>query len=124
MAEMVGLSRMVVQYNIHFHSSLQMTLFEALYRYRPPQFNIHQPLRPPIQQLDEFLKGRAIMIQLLQDNLAQAQSRRKCFADKKRTEREFNVGDLGYLRLQPYRRSTASFRRNFKLAPKIGRAHV
>ena len=43
----------------------------------------------------------------------------KHFADHHRTEREFNVGDLVYLGLQPYRQSIVSLRRNFKLAPRF-----
>ncbi|KAF5458662.1 hypothetical protein F2P56_022675 [Juglans regia] len=40
-------------------------------------------------------------------------------ADKKRTEREFVVGDWVYLRLQPYRQQSFVARRNFKLSPRF-----
>jgi len=46
---------------------------------------------------------RDTTLQLLRDNLVKAQERMKMIADKGRTERQFLVGDMAYLRLQPYR---------------------
>ena len=43
----------------------------------------------------------------------------KFYADKNRSEREFQVGDWVFLRLQPYRQTTLSMRRDLKLAPKF-----
>jgi hypothetical protein len=43
----------------------------------------------------------------------------KKFADLKRTEREFEVGQYVYLRLQPYRQSTVAHRRSLKLSPRF-----
>lgn len=40
----------------------------------------------------------------------------KHYVDKLRSEREFEVGDLIYLRLQPYRQSSLALQRNMKLA--------
>jgi hypothetical protein len=47
----------------------------------------------------DFLQHKQHMISELRENLAQAQARMIFFADNKRPEREFQVGDLVYLKL-------------------------
>ncbi|XP_070004806.1 uncharacterized protein [Nicotiana sylvestris] len=42
----------------------------------------------------------------------------KYYADKKRTKREFQVGDMVYLKLQPYRQTSIALRKNLKLSSK------
>ncbi|XP_070017584.1 uncharacterized protein [Nicotiana sylvestris] len=42
----------------------------------------------------------------------------KYYADKRRIDREFQVGDLVYLKLQPYRQISLALRRNLKLSSK------
>ncbi|KAB1225090.1 Transposon Tf2-9 polyprotein [Morella rubra] len=59
------------------------------------------------------------MLQLLRENLHRAQNRMKKYADLKRTDREFNIGDFVYLRLQPYRQMSLSQRHNLKLSPRF-----
>lgn len=59
------------------------------------------------------------MIRLLKENLKQAQNRMKQAADKNRTEREFMVGDMVYLRLQPFKHTTVALRSNQKLSPRF-----
>lgn len=56
---------------------------------------------------------------LLMDNLVKARERMKKFADLRRTERSFEVGDKVLLKLQPYRRSTARGAMPHKLSPKF-----
>lgn len=42
----------------------------------------------------------------------------KQFADRKRTEKQFEVGDWVLLILQPYRQKSMAMRHNMKLAPR------
>jgi ribosomal protein L21E len=59
------------------------------------------------------------MVQLVQQLLHRSQQRQKHQADKHRTKRSFEVGDLVYLKLQPYMQSSLIRRANHKLAFKF-----
>jgi hypothetical protein len=58
------------------------------------------------------------MVQLVQQQLAHAQQRYKTQANKHRSERTFEVGDMVYLKLQPYVQSSIVKRANHKLTFK------
>ena len=68
--------------------------------------------------VDLLLKGRQQLLSLLKQNLCVAQERMRWFADKKRVERSFAVGDWVYLRLQPYKQSSVHHKKLGKLAPR------
>jgi hypothetical protein len=56
----------------------------------------------------------------IKDHLIKAQARMKKYADMKRSEISFNVGDLVYLKLQPYRQiSIQGNNKSHKLKPKF-----
>lgn len=59
------------------------------------------------------------MAKVLKENLDKAQNRMKVNADKKRTEREFNVGDWVFLKLQPYRQTSVAVRKSLKPTSKF-----
>ncbi|XP_060210958.1 uncharacterized protein LOC132637972 [Lycium barbarum] len=80
-------------YNSNYHSTLKMTLFKVLYSYDPPQLSFELIAQSTVAVVDQVLKERQLMAKVLKDNLEKAQNRMKHYADKKRTEREFNVGD-------------------------------
>lgn len=88
-------------YNTSYHSSLKCTPFQALYGYKPPQvreFAVERTLSPTTRLT---MAEREQMMQKLKANLEHAQSRMKHFADRNRTERTFEVGDMVYLKIQP-----------------------
>uniref|UniRef100_A0A0A9GL08 Tf2-1-like SH3-like domain-containing protein n=1 Tax=Arundo donax TaxID=35708 RepID=A0A0A9GL08_ARUDO len=58
------------------------------------------------------------MINQLKANLAQAQCRMKKYADTHRSERSFSVGDMVYLKMQPYRMAAFGIRHSLKLTSK------
>jgi hypothetical protein len=58
------------------------------------------------------------MNHLIQEHLNRAVHRMKSQADKKRTKREFSVGSMVYLKLQPYVQSSILLTSNHKLCFK------
>jgi hypothetical protein len=89
-------------YNITYHTSLKCSPFEALYGYHPPL--ISEVMVPGLESSAvDFLQQKQHMLTKLRDNLTKAQQRSKKYADRNRSDRVFNVGDMVYLKLQPYR---------------------
>lgn len=66
--------------------------------------------------LDELLLARETILKLLKENLEQAQNRMKQRADISRADREFQVGEEIFLRLQSYRQSSVQFRHSTEMA--------
>jgi hypothetical protein len=105
-------------YNTSYHSSLKMTPFEALYHYPPPmvgEFDHTQAVCPAAYLT---VAAREHMMQQLKDNLLSAQNRMKVYADQRRTDRHYDVGDMVYLRIQPYRQNAFGLRGSLKLRSK------
>ncbi|KAH9762794.1 hypothetical protein KPL70_000939 [Citrus sinensis] len=90
-------------YNTSYHLSTRMTPFEAVYGRPPPSYIAYIPGTSTVATVDLSLKDRDAMIRLLKANLVDAQARMKLYADKKKSERKFEVGDMVFLRLQPYK---------------------
>jgi hypothetical protein len=57
------------------------------------------------------------ILQLLKENLTVARNRMKQQVDQNRTEREFEVGDWVFVRLQPYKQLSLKQHKKNKLAP-------
>jgi hypothetical protein len=88
--------------------------FEALYGRHPRVLGL-QPLGAAKSKLADWLIERASMNQLIRQHLLHAQDHMKCQDGKKRSEREFEVGAMVYLKLQPYVQSSVVPRENQKL---------
>ncbi|XP_033513828.1 uncharacterized protein [Nicotiana tomentosiformis] len=71
-----------------------------------------------VSVVEDVVMRRQQMQQLLKDTLSKAQERMKYYADKKRTGREFQAGDMVYLKLQSYRQTSIALRKNLKLSSK------
>ena len=86
-------------YNTSYHLALGRSPFEVLYGHQPRHFGISNLSAASVPELEEWLKERDLLTQIIQQHLARAQQRMKSQADKGRTEREFTVGTSVYLKL-------------------------
>jgi hypothetical protein len=89
-------------YNTTFHSSLGRTPFEVVYGRKPRQLGIVADINGNSGDLDAWLVTRAETMEILHEQLLRAQQCMKKEADRCRSERHFEVGDLVYLKLQPF----------------------
>lgn len=105
-------------YNTSFHSSLNMTPFEALYHYPPPMIGEFSLTNETCPAAKLTLQEREQMIQQLKENLLAAQNRMKVYADQHRSDRHYNVNDMVYLQIQPYRQNAFGLRGSLKLRTK------
>lgn len=103
-------------YNTTFHSAIGKSPFEILYVYLPKHFGISDTMVASNPDLAEWLKERQEWTQLLQQQLMRAQQQMKVQADRNRSEREFQPGELVYLKVQPYVQTSLASRSCQKLA--------
>ena len=89
-----------------------------MYGFPPPQ--IAEVILPdcPEDGARNILQTRQLSNQLIKDNLLKAQARIKHQADKHRVERQLEVGDMVYLKIQPYKHSSLSIHSSLKLNSK------
>lgn len=105
-------------YNTNHHSATQATPFEVLYGQAPPLHMPYVPGNSTVESVDRTLQAREQAIQTLKFHLQRAQDRMVNMANKKRTERSFEVGMKVYVKLQPYRQLTVRQGSQHKLSPK------
>jgi hypothetical protein len=65
------------------------------------------------------MQTRLTVMSNIKRNLRLAQERMKKNADKNRSERELNIGDMAYLKLQPYMHSSLGLQKQVKLHSKF-----
>jgi hypothetical protein len=104
-------------YNNIYQASLKMSPFEALYG-RNCRTPLHwdQPSKRQVFGPDILLEAEE-NIRMVRENLKTAQSRQRSYADTRRRELNFEVGDYVYLKVSPIR-GIKRFRVKGKLAPR------
>jgi hypothetical protein len=104
-------------YNNRYQASLKMSPFEALYG---------RPCRTPLFWNEtgesqvfgpEVIRNAEQQVQVIRENLRVAQSRQKSYADNRRRDVTFEVGDFVYLKVSPMR-GMRRFGVKGKLAPR------
>ncbi|CAN6707754.1 unnamed protein product [Malus baccata var. baccata] len=112
-----ALDLMEFAYNNSFHSSIGLSPFEALYG---------RDCRTPLcwsEVGERVLEGPEIVdettqnVQVIKYNLKAAQDRQKSLADRHATDRVYDVGNLVFLKLSPWR-GVVRFGKKGKLSPR------
>ena len=105
-------------YNNSYQASLTMSPFEALYG---------RPCRSPACWVEpgnrlvlgpDMIREAADKVDFIKKRLLAAQSRQKSYADRRRRDISFEVGDYVYLKVSPMR-GVIRFGKTGKLAPKF-----
>ena len=106
-------------YNTNWHAALGKSPFEVLYGRQPRYFGITATDQIACEDVQEWLTSRQLVMDSIRQHLLRMQQRMKSQADKNRTERTFAIGDIVFLKLQPYFQNSVVNRPNQKLAFKF-----
>ena len=90
-------------YNTTYHAATKMNPYEAFYGKQPLSLTSYLQGTSKVQAVETLLQQSEWTLATLKDNLAMAQNRMKQQVDQHRSEHSFEVGDLLFLRLQPYK---------------------
>jgi hypothetical protein len=99
--------------------SIRMSPFRALYGYDAPSFveTVFGDNRVPGAK--DWVEESQRILWSMRENLQTTQNQQKIYADRHKVERRFEVGDLFFLRLLPYRQSSLKRSGAEKLKPKF-----
>jgi hypothetical protein len=111
-------------YNTTHHLSIGMSPFKALYNYEPLTFVeiVFGDSRAPMAK--EWIQESQGILKELMDNLHRVQNQQKLYADRKRVQSTFEVGDLVYLRLHLYKQASIKKNGVEKLKPHFYGSYV
>ena len=102
-------------YNTTYHTSTNMTPYQALYGRLPPLIPAYPEGLSPVHEVDQTLLHRDELLHQLKTNLEISMNRMKQHADSKRRDIQFEVGDQVLLKLHPYRQQTVFKRAHQKI---------
>nr|GEW22164.1 serine--tRNA ligase-like [Tanacetum cinerariifolium] len=95
-----------------------MTPFKAMYGREATTIHDYTPGSNPTASIDASLAEHQRIINVLKISLDKTRKRMTKQANKKRMEKQFQVGDLVYLRLRNYRQTSVAARANQKLSKR------
>jgi hypothetical protein len=106
-------------YNTSYHTTLKLSPFQALYGYPPPMLSEFSFPDTEDSEAKEYMIDKQQLLSKLKENLTQAQARMKKYVDANRTERQLEIGDMVYIKMQPYRMAAFGIRQSIKLTSKF-----
>jgi hypothetical protein len=105
-------------YNNSYQESLKMAPFELLYGRRCRTLLFWSKMGERKVFRPDILEEAEKQVHMVRENLRVAQSRQKSYADHRRRELSFEVGDFVYLKVSPMR-GLCHFKVRGKLAPRF-----
>ncbi|XP_028776266.1 uncharacterized protein LOC114733022 [Neltuma alba] len=97
-------------------TSIGMVPFKVVYGRDPPPVLRHSSLEDTPLDIHQQLIRRDEVLDTLKQNLLRAQCRMKYYADRNRSDVEYQVGDMVWVKLRPYRQHSVELRKFHKLA--------
>ncbi|KAJ9538563.1 hypothetical protein OSB04_031296 [Centaurea solstitialis] len=105
-------------YNNSFHASISMPPFELLYGKKCWTPICWSEVGHRVLGSTEIVLKTTELVQMIRERLATAQSRHKSYADRRRSDLEFQVGDFVLLKVSPWN-GVIRFRKRGKLGPRF-----
>lgn len=106
-------------FNSNYNRSTKMSPFQALYGRDPPLLLHGTTIPSKLEAVNVLQADRDELLGDLRANLLKSQDMMRKYANKSRRDVEYQVGDLVYLKLQPYRRRSLAKKLNEKLSPRF-----
>nr|MDZ8003588.1 RNase H-like domain-containing protein [Nostoc sp. DedSLP05] len=106
-------------YNTNYHTTIKTTPFRALYGYPPPApvDYLRGTTKAPV--VEELIAQSMKIVEELKQSYNTTRNRMKQQSDQRRTERQFEVGEWVFVKLQPYKQTSLRQRGKYKLAPRF-----
>ena len=99
--------------------SIKMRPFKALYRYEALKFAYLDFGDSKAPKAKDWVHEIQDILKVPKENLQEAQNQHNLYADRHMIERSFEVGDLVYLWLQPYKQSFLKKKGVAKIKPRF-----
>ncbi|KAI5423285.1 hypothetical protein KIW84_046321 [Lathyrus oleraceus] len=105
-------------YNSTYHVTTDTTPFEVVYGRKPPPLIRFSQGETRVEAVASDLVDQGEALRKLKHNLLRAQQQMKKYADKKRRDVSFEMGEWVFLKLKPHRQQTVARRINQKLVSR------
>jgi hypothetical protein len=106
-------------FNTAVHSATGVSPVEIIYGKAPPSIPNYLLGSSSVEAVDSLLSSRTQTLTTLQQKLQKAKDRMKFYADKKRRDHTFTIGDLVYVKLCPYRQHSITGATYSKLSKRF-----
>lgn len=110
-------------YNATYHSAIRRSHFEAMFGYRSTLLPAISESSPTMAKVGHYFQQRQQLLTVLKQELANARNQMKQIADRRRSDRTFEIGDLVYLKVRRFLQQPYTVVPPSKLSPKYFRPY-